>query len=207
MPAVVPHGADGVNHPFCGQPVATCDLCLAGPTSAQRAALFQKFRPGRPVNRAIDPAAAEQGRIGGIYQCIHPECGNIALRHLYPRRSHPPHCMGVHPSPQVISQTCRFNDGSMSNIRRQRILVVDDEPLVCESVAMLLSYEGHDVQTAGSAEEALVKHKETEFDVVITDFSMPGMKGDELSRELKDRAPSKPVIMLTAFPPSLPPDT
>lgn len=95
----------------------------------------------------------------------------------------------------------------MSNIRRQRILVVDDEPLVCESVAMLLSYEGHDVQTAGSAEEALVKHKEAEFDVVITDFSMPGMKGDELSRELKDRAPSKPVIMLTAFPPSLPPDT
>lgn len=72
---------------------------------------------------------------------------------------------------------------------------------------MLLSYEGHEVQTARSAEEALVKHKEMEFDVVITDFSMPGMKGDELSRALKDRAPSKPVIMLTAFPPSLPPKT
>src|SRR5687767_10815504 len=95
----------------------------------------------------------------------------------------------------------------MSKIRRQRILVVDDEPLVCESVAMLLSYEGHDVQTAGSGEEALLKYNEAEFDVVITDFSMPGMKGDELSRALKERAPSKPVILLTAFPPARQPVT
>jgi CheY-like chemotaxis protein len=94
----------------------------------------------------------------------------------------------------------------MSIIRR-RILVVDDEPLVCESVAMLLNYEGHHVETAGSAEEALLKYSQTEFDVVITDFSMPGMKGDELSRALKERAPSKPVIMLTAFPPSRQPAT
>jgi CheY-like chemotaxis protein len=86
-------------------------------------------------------------------------------------------------------------------------LVVDDEPLVCESVAMLLAYEGHDVETACSGEEALVKHSQAEFDVVITDFSMPGMKGDELSRALKERAPTLPVILLTAFPPARPPVT
>jgi CheY-like chemotaxis protein len=95
----------------------------------------------------------------------------------------------------------------MSKLPRQRILVVDDEPLVCESVCMLLTYEGHDVQTAASGEEALLRHSQAEFDVVITDFSMPGMKGDELSRALKERAPSKPVIMLTAFPPAQPPVT
>jgi CheY-like chemotaxis protein len=95
----------------------------------------------------------------------------------------------------------------MSTLGRQRILVVDDEPLVCESVRMLLSYDGHDVDTAHSGEEALARQSQIEFDVVITDFSMPGMKGDELSRVLKERAPHKPVIMLTAFPPACPPAT
>ena len=51
----------------------------------------------------------------------------------------------------------RFNKGSMSIQRRHRILVVDDEPLVCESVAMLLAHDGHDVETAASGEEALSK--------------------------------------------------
>jgi two-component system cell cycle sensor histidine kinase/response regulator CckA len=89
----------------------------------------------------------------------------------------------------------------MSLQRRHRILVVDDEPLVCESVAMLLAHDGHDVETAASGEEALSKQSSGRFDVVITDFSMPGMKGDQLSAVLKERAPSLPVIMLTAFPP------
>ena len=95
----------------------------------------------------------------------------------------------------------------MSLQRRHRILVVDDEPLVCESVAMLLAHDGHEVETAASGEEALSKQSSGQFDVVITDFSMPGMKGDQLSAELKQRAPSLPVIMLTAFPPPTRPVT
>ena len=90
---------------------------------------------------------------------------------------------------------------------RPRILVVDDEPLVCESIAMLLAFEGYAVETAASGEEALVKHSQSEFDVVITDFSMPGMKGDQLSQNLKERSPARPVILLTAFPPARQPET
>lgn len=89
----------------------------------------------------------------------------------------------------------------------RRILVVDDEPLVCESVRMLLMHEGHHVETANSGEEALAKYDPSNFDVVITDFSMPGMKGDQLSQSLKERSPSKPVILLTAFPPARQPAT
>lgn len=66
---------------------------------------------------------------------------------------------------------------------------------------MLLAHLGHEVETAASGEEALTKQSSAQFDVVITDFSMPGMKGDQLSAMLKERAPSLPVIMLTAFPP------
>lgn len=84
----------------------------------------------------------------------------------------------------------------------QRILVVDDEPFVCESVKMMLTYDGHSVETAGSGKEALEKYAPERFDLVITDFKMEGMKGDELAQALKQRAPNKPVILLTAFPPS-----
>ena len=83
-----------------------------------------------------------------------------------------------------------------------RILVVDDEPLIRESIGMLLAYDGHRVETAGSGEEAITRFENGEFDLVFTDFYMPGMKGDELAAAIKQRAPNKPVILLTAFPPS-----
>ena len=83
-----------------------------------------------------------------------------------------------------------------------RILVVDDEALVCESIRLLLAYDGHRVETACSAEEALTKFGKEQFDLVFTDFCMPGMKGDELAANIKNRAPEKPVILLTAFPPA-----
>ena len=83
----------------------------------------------------------------------------------------------------------------------QRILVVDDEPFVCESVKMMLSYDGHVVETAGSGRDALAKYDPAIFDLVITDYSMEGMKGDQLAAEIKRLAPSKPIILLTAFPP------
>jgi len=66
---------------------------------------------------------------------------------------------------------------------------------------MLLCVDGHQVTLAESGEEALAKFDPARFDVVLTDFKMPGMKGDELAREIKSRAPSKPIIMVTGFPP------
>jgi CheY-like chemotaxis protein len=86
-----------------------------------------------------------------------------------------------------------------------RILVVDDEAMVCESVRLLLAYDGHQVETASGGAEALAKLEAGTFDVVFTDFSMPGMKGDELAEKIKARDPRKPVILLTAFPPATQP--
>jgi CheY-like chemotaxis protein len=83
-----------------------------------------------------------------------------------------------------------------------RILVVDDEALICESIRMMLAYDGHRVETACSGEEALARFDNGEFDLVFTDFCMPGMKGDELAASIKNRAPGKPVVLLTAFPPA-----
>ena len=82
---------------------------------------------------------------------------------------------------------------------QRRILVVDDEPLVCDAVKMMLDFDGHVVKTAGSGKAALRMLEEEEFDVVITDFEMPGMKGDELAAAIKARAPQQAVVMITAY--------
>ena len=89
----------------------------------------------------------------------------------------------------------------------KHILIVDDEPLVSESVKMILTLDGHKADIAQSAEEALAKFNKDHYDIVVTDFAMPGMRGDELARNIKSASPSKPVVLLTAFPPvHLPPE-
>jgi CheY-like chemotaxis protein len=82
---------------------------------------------------------------------------------------------------------------------KKRILVVDDEPFVCDAVKMMLAFDGHDVVTANDAKEALGIFDKDKFDLVITDYAMPGMKGDELAAAIKAKAPQQPVVMITAY--------
>ena len=81
----------------------------------------------------------------------------------------------------------------------RRILVVDDEPFVCDAVKMMLAFDGHHVHTATSGREALEIYDQDKFDLVITDFSMPTMKGDELAAAIKARNPRQPIVMITAY--------
>ena len=82
---------------------------------------------------------------------------------------------------------------------KRRILVVDDEPFVCDAVKMMLTFDGHAVQTASNGAEALALLDKEKFDLVITDFFMPEMKGDELAVAIKARDPKQPVVMITAY--------
>ncbi len=82
---------------------------------------------------------------------------------------------------------------------KKKILVVDDEPFVCDAVKMMLVFDGHEVVTANNGKEALETLERGKFDLVITDFAMPGMKGDELAAAVKSRSPGQPVVMITAY--------
>jgi CheY-like chemotaxis protein len=82
---------------------------------------------------------------------------------------------------------------------QRRILVVDDEPFVCDAVKLMLDFDGHIVETASNAREALAKYDAGQFDLVITDFEMPLMKGDQLALTIKERNPAQPVVMITAY--------
>lgn len=76
--------------------------------------------------------------------------------------------------------------------------MVDDEPSVGNAVKLLLKFDGHEVEATRSGKEALALFKPGRFDLVFTDFTMPGMNGDQLAAAIKADAPSQPVVMITA---------
>ena len=85
-----------------------------------------------------------------------------------------------------------------AEVRGKRILIVDDQEPVRACLRMMLEMEGHQVTEAGDGAEALTTFTIGQFDLVITDFEMPVMKGNELAVGLKLLAPSVPILMITA---------
>ena len=81
----------------------------------------------------------------------------------------------------------------------RHILVVDDDPDMVKALGRLLRSAGHTVETAVSGGEALIHFKQERFDLVITDYQMPGMNGDELAAAIKALVPNQPVLMVTAY--------
>ncbi len=96
-----------------------------------------------------------------------------------------------------------------SGNQRYQILVVDDEPMVCRALKLLLKFDGHEVQTVESGEAALALFELNHFDLIITDYSLGlmGMKGDQLAATIKRRWPDQPIIMATAFAADFPPSS
>jgi CheY-like chemotaxis protein len=92
----------------------------------------------------------------------------------------------------------KSKEKSINGKHAGQILVVDDEPAVCDTIKMVLEHDGYKVQTANSGREALILLEQDKFDLVTTDFSMPGMKGDELASTIKQRLPNQPVLMISA---------
>jgi len=84
-------------------------------------------------------------------------------------------------------------------ITGKRILLVEDERAVRETLRLLLSRDAHTIVEANNGAEAFALFLGGKFDLVLTDFEMPFVKGDELATKIKRVAPQQPVLMLTAF--------
>jgi signal transduction histidine kinase len=84
-------------------------------------------------------------------------------------------------------------DGAMSG----RILIVDDERVILDLAAMVLSARGYDVLTAGSGQECLETVEREAPPLVLLDYMMPGMNGMATLRALRELSPDTYVIMLT----------
>ncbi len=81
-----------------------------------------------------------------------------------------------------------------------RIVVIDDDVLVCELVAKVLTRAGHLVVTATSGEAALEHLVSGQVDCVVVDKHLPGMHGAEVVAEARRRIPGLPIVMITAHP-------
>jgi len=79
------------------------------------------------------------------------------------------------------------------------ILVVDDEPRVCELLNALLKRQGYDVQTCHSADDALQCLAQRPFDMVITDLKMPGTNGLSLIQKVKAMKADIAAVMVTGY--------
>jgi CheY-like chemotaxis protein len=83
----------------------------------------------------------------------------------------------------------------------KKILVVDDNEMLCQLACDILRTEGYRAVPASNGNEALQALEEEEFDLMVTSSHMPGMSGLQLARAVRDRSPHFPVIVMTAFEP------
>ncbi|MCH2171175.1 sigma-54 dependent transcriptional regulator [Myxococcota bacterium] len=81
----------------------------------------------------------------------------------------------------------------------KRILIIDDDPALRESLAMVLASEGFEVGTAEDGEKALQAVDRCPYEIVLCDLRMPGIDGLELLPELLRRLPGSTILMMSAY--------
>ena len=87
----------------------------------------------------------------------------------------------------------------MANEEPNKILVVDDSPQISKALSDLLTASGYAVRTAPSAERALQILEAATFDLILTDLRMTGMTGIDLAKQVLQKTPGLPVVILTGF--------
>ncbi len=85
------------------------------------------------------------------------------------------------------------------NTAAGRILVIDDEAEIRESLAYLLEDEGYLVQSAPNAAEGLLKYESGGYDLLLLDLAMPDRSGMDVLREIRQRDRDTPVLVITAY--------
>ncbi len=86
-----------------------------------------------------------------------------------------------------------------AKVCHKHILLADDEAGVRGAIKLLLGIDEHTVVEASDGPEALDLFARDRFDLVITDYEMPKLKGNELAVRIKRLSPSQPIIMITAY--------
>jgi CheY-like chemotaxis protein len=94
--------------------------------------------------------------------------------------------------------------GTVATLRRLRLLVIDDDPLLLKSLRDILEGDGHQVTTANGGREGVEAfieafRKDEAFAVVLTDLGMPHMDGRQVARAIKSLSARTPIILLTGW--------
>lgn len=97
--------------------------------------------------------------------------------------------------PQTTARTAVGRD----RLEAATVLLVDDEPLIRETLTEYLTAEGLHVVACGCAEEALERARASRFDVVLCDVQLPGMDGLELLERVRQISPETLFLLITAY--------
>jgi DNA-binding NtrC family response regulator len=88
----------------------------------------------------------------------------------------------------------------MTVAKKRKVLIVEDEVIVRESVRDWLIEDGYDVDVAENGEEALKKIKKEEFGVIVLDLKLPGIDGLQVFEQAKELKPATKGVIITAYP-------
>jgi DNA-binding NtrC family response regulator len=92
----------------------------------------------------------------------------------------------------------RFDEGDTS-MEKPRVLVIDDEQIVLDSVRRILEDEQFKVDTCASGLDGIKRAKEKNYAIVLTDLRMPDIGGMRVLRDIKRAKPAMPVVMITGY--------
>jgi DNA-binding NtrC family response regulator len=81
----------------------------------------------------------------------------------------------------------------------KKIIVVDDEKIICSTTKKILEIEGYEVDTFTDSVLAMDAIRKNQYDLIITDLMMEEVSGMDILREVNQRSPQTKVIMLTAY--------
>ncbi len=82
---------------------------------------------------------------------------------------------------------------------KERIIVIDDEKRICDSLKTLLTESGYDVKTFNKSEDASLEIKTGNFDLIVSDIKMPGITGLDILRLARDIDPQALVVLMTGY--------
>lgn len=84
-------------------------------------------------------------------------------------------------------------------MKKHKILIVDDDPLILRSISIALKQEGYHIDTAANGEIAVESIEENDFDLVLTDLVMDPVDGIGVLKKAKEKNPDGVVIILTGY--------
>lgn len=87
----------------------------------------------------------------------------------------------------------------MTQQEKTRVLVLDDEPIVCKRLKPALEKGGFEVETFTRSAKAVERVEAQTFDIVITDLKMEGVDGIQFLTKVKEQSPTTEVIVITGF--------
>ena len=106
-------------------------------------------------------------------------------------------------SPINIIRGANLRNRAASNaVLTPHILVVDDDPVICQQLERLYTHGGYRVTVAGFAEQAMELLETEDTDLIVTDIRLPGLSGVELAKRCVEQWSDVPIIVMTGYAPS-----